>query len=379
MHIGIDYTAAVRQGAGIGRYTRGLANALLELDHENEYVLMVAGRGAAPPGPEQFPRNVRLRNLPLTDRHLAILWHRLRVPLPVEALVGRVDLFHSPDFTLPPAWCARTLVTVHDLSFLRYPQGADRGLRAYLTAAVPRSVRRADHVLADSQNTREDLIGLLGVPADKITVVYPGVEARFRPLDDPATLSAVRERYRLPERFILHVGTLEPRKNLERLVEAYALLPQRGISTHEVGLVLAGGRGWLYEGVFKVVERLGLGDLVVFTGFVRDEDLPALYNLADLLVFPSMYEGFGLPPLEAMACGTPVVASNTSALPEVVGEAGLLVSPTDVQALAEAMVSGLQDEGLRARLRARGLEQARRFTWAQAAQETLRVYRRVIG
>jgi len=316
--------------------------------------------------------------LPLTDRHLAILWHRLQLPLPVESFTGPVDLFHSPDFTLPPAWRARTLVTVHDLSFLRYPEGADPRLRAYLMDAVPRSVRRADHVLADSQNTRDDLVALLGVPPEKITVVYPGVEPRFRPLDDPGVLSAVRERYRLPERFILHVGTLEPRKNLVRLMEAYALLSEHGVATDEVSLVVAGGRGWLYEGIFQAVERLGLAGRVTFTGFVRDEDLPALYNLADLFVFPSVYEGFGLPPLEAMACGTPVVVSNTSSLPEVVGQAGLLVSPTDVGALAEAMARALRNGELRARLRARGLEQARRFTWQKVAEETLRAYRSLV-
>jgi len=390
MRIGIDYTAAVRQRAGIGRYTRGLVNALLELDTENEYVLLVASRGVARPRPspeaqaEVYPGgegrrpNVHWRCLPLTDRHLAILWHRLQLPLPVESFTGPVDLFHSPDFTLPPAWRARTLVTVHDLSFLRYPEGADPRLRAYLMDAVPRSVRRADHVLADSQNTRDDLVALLGVPPEKITVVYPGVEPRFRPLDDPGVLSAVRERYRLPERFILHVGTLEPRKNLVRLMEAYALLSEHGVATDEVSLVVAGGRGWLYEGIFQAVERLGLAGRVTFTGFVRDEDLPALYNLADLFVFPSVYEGFGLPPLEAMACGTPVVVSNTSSLPEVVGQAGLLVSPTDVGALAEAMARALRNGELRARLRARGLEQARRFTWQKVAEETLRAYRSLV-
>jgi glycosyltransferase involved in cell wall biosynthesis len=232
-------------------------------------------------------------------------------------------------------------------------------------------VHRADLVLADSQSTKDDLVELLGVEADRIEVVYPGVEERFHPIENQALLEEVRRRYNLPPRFILGLGTLQPRKNFVRLIEAYSLLVTRHSSLQ---LVIAGGKGWLYEEIFATVERLGLEKKVVFPGFVADEDLPALYNLAELFVFPSLYEGFGLPPLEAMACGTPVITSDASSLPEVVGEAGLMVEATDVEGLTQAMQRVLEDSALRERMIAKGMKQAKKFTWEQAAAKLLSLY-----
>lgn len=374
----MDYTAAVRQGAGIGRYTRELVRALAELDRSRDYVLLAATGGRRPPD-ESWPPNFQMRSVPLSDRALAILWHRLRLPLWVELVTGPVDIFHSPDFVLPPVRRARTMLTVHDLSFIRYPECTDAGLRAYLNQVVPRSVQRADLVLADSHSTKDDLVELLGVEPKKIEVVYPGVEERFCPIEDRALLEEVRKRYNLPPRFILGLGTLQPRKNFTRLIEAFADLrsfdvAQDRFAICDLHLVIAGGKGWLYEKIFAAVEQLGLEERVTFPGFVADEDLPALYNLADLFVFPSLYEGFGLPPLEAMACGTPVITSHASSLPEVVGEAGLMVEATDVEALAQAMQRVLEDNALREGMMARGWEQAKKFTWEAAASKLLNLY-----
>jgi glycosyltransferase involved in cell wall biosynthesis len=205
------------------------------------------------------------------------------------------------------------------------------------------------------------------------------VNPRFRPAG-PEALAAVRQKYDLPERFILYVGTIEPRKNLTALLEAYAALMERlsvcdlRPALSDVRLVIVGKKGWLYEGFFRRLHELGLEDRVLFTGYVPDEDLPAIYSAADLFVFPSLYEGFGLPVLEAMACGTPVIASNASSLPEVAGEAGIMIAPHDVRGLAEAMERLLMDKQLRAELRARGLERAKQFTWERAAAMTLEVY-----
>ncbi len=386
LRIGIDYTAAVRQGAGIGRYTRELVKSLAELDRSHDYVLFAAAGGQRP-ADTGWPPNFQIRSVPLSDRALAILWHRLQLPLWVELAIGPVDIFHSPDFVLPPVRraCpehsrkAKTLVTVHDLSFIRYPQCADANLRAYLNQVVPRSVHRADLVLADSQSTKDDLVGLLGVGPARIEVVYPGVEERFHPIEDQALLEKVRRQYDLPPRFILGLGTLQPRKNFTRLIEAFADLRSFDIAQDrfaicDLRLVIAGGKGWLYEDIFATVERLGLEEKVIFPGFVADEHLPALYNLADLFVFPSLYEGFGLPPLEALACGTPVITSDASSLPEVVGEAGLMVEATDVEALTRAMKRVLKDDTLRERMIAKGWEQARKFTWETAAAKLLNLY-----
>jgi glycosyltransferase involved in cell wall biosynthesis len=374
MRIGIDYTAAVRQIAGIGRYTRGLVNALAKIDRINEYVLFTAGGKSS----EEWPANFKCRSVPLSDRIFAIVWHRLRLPIWVEAFIGRVDVFHSPDFLIPPVRKAKTIVTVHDLSFIRLPECADANLRIYLEKAVPRSVERADLVLADSENTKDDLVELLGVPRSKVKVIYPGVDERFRPLKDELALNDVRKRYELPSRFILSLGTLEPRKNLTRLIEAFSLLSLLSpfpFPFSPLSLVIAGGKGWLYEDIFRKVEELGLGERVVFTGFVSDADLPVIYNLAELFVFPSLYEGFGLPVLEAMACGTPVVTSNSSSLPEVVGEAGLMVDPMDVEGLAEAMWRALSDHPLRERMIRSGMRRARGFTWEKSAEELLSLYK----
>ncbi len=376
MRIGIDYTAAAHQGAGIGRYTRALVKALTRLDRGNEYRLFVAGRGG-PHGQMQWPSNVRLRIVPLSQRNLTRIWHRLRLPLPVEAFIGSLDLFYSPDFVLPPVLRARTLLTVHDLSFVRYPQTADPRLYRYLNVAVPRSVGRADHVLADSENTARDLAELWDVPVDKVSVLYSGVEPRFRPVTDTAELARVRDRYDLPQNFIFTVGTLQPRKNYERLIRAFSRLSATP-EGHSQRLVVAGGKGWLYESIFDSVRELGLDNRVLFPGFVHDEDLPALYTLADLFVFPSLYEGFGLPVLEAMACGTPVICSEASSLPEVAGDAALSVDPLDVEGWSQAMGQALNDEELRRRLVARGLAQARRFTWERAAGELLRLCRSLV-
>lgn len=373
MRIGIDYTAGISQGAGIGRYTRGFVRSLAKLDSRNEYVLFHAapGRKIISSAIIDAP-NFRRCGIRLSERALAILWHRLKVPLPINVFTGHVDLFHAPDYTLPPVRRAASIVTVHDLSFLLYPECAEQGLRAYLERAVLSSVSRADFVVVDSQSTRNDLVCLLDVAPTKVEVVYPGVDERFRPLDGDPTLAEVKARWQLDRPFILNVGTLEPRKNQARLIQAYALLKERTSLTHQ--LVIAGGRGWLYEDIFRRVNELGLKQDIRFLGYTTEEDLPALYNLADLFVFPSLYEGFGLPPLEAMACGTPVVSSNSSSLPEVVGDAAIQVRPVDADALATTLEQVLGNDSLRQELRAKGLERAKLFTWEAAARRLLSIY-----
>jgi len=376
MRIGVDYTPAVRQGAGIGRYTRGLIGALAGLDRENSYSLFVAARGVDAGSVPKAP-NWRACLAPLTDRETSLLWQRLRLPVPMELFLGPMDLFHSPDFVLPPVLRARTVLTVHDLSFLRVPQYAHPVLRAYLERVVPRSVRRADLILADSENTQRDVVELLGVPEGRVRVIYPGVEARFRPIANETALAAVRARYGLERPFILGLGTLEPRKNWSGLIEAYGRLLERRRVPHD--LVIVGGKGWLYEPIFQKVDELGLGERVRFVGRASDEDLPAIYSLAACLAYPSFYEGFGIPVIEAMACGTPVVTTPVSSLPEAGGGAALYVEPGDADALAEALEQAIGNEALRARLRTAGLAQAQRFTWEAAAAQLLAAYRAVVA
>ncbi len=374
--IAIHYTPALAQKAGIGRYTRGLVNALAELPAppDTRFLLFVAGRHTSP---RTWPAHFTWRAVPIAERTLIRIWHRLRVPFPAEWLTGSIDLYHSPDYVLPPLRRAAGVVTIHDLSFLRVPECADPGLRAFLIAEVPRAIARAQHVLADSESTRRDLIELLNVPPEKISVVPAGISPSFRRVEDEAKRNAVRIRYGLPQHFILSLGRLEPRKNFVRLIQAYAQLRRRHAPPHH--LVIVGARGWLYEDILREPERQGVSGWVHFPGFVPDEDLPTLYSLADAFAFPSLYEGFGIPPLEALACGTPTVVGDNSSLPEVVGDAALRIPAEDVAALAEALDRLLHDEEWRAYARAAGPAQAQQFTWEAAAQKLLAAYHRTLG
>lgn len=372
--VAIDYTAAVRQGGGIGRYTRGLVHALAARPTSDEYVLLVAGPGS---DPELNVSAFQIRNLPIDERCASIVWHRSGLPFPkVEWFTGPIDIFHSPNFVLPPVSRASTVLTIHDLSFIRVPQCAEPSLRRYLSRVVPRAAAKADRILADSHSTRNDVVELLQVSPDKVDVVPAGVEDRFRPVSDQSAIEGVRSDYRLGDGpFILSLGTLEPRKNFAGLMEAYALLKHSTRLPHR--LVIAGGKGWLCEGTFEAVARLRLEEDVTFTGFVADEDLPALYSLADIFAFPTLYEGFGLPVLEAMACGTPVVTADNSCMPELVGDAALLIDANDTQGLADSMEQLLSDRELRDSLVDRGRVRARRYTWSRAAEKLLDVYNRL--
>jgi glycosyltransferase involved in cell wall biosynthesis len=374
MRIAIDYTAAARQGAGIGRYARELVSAIVasHKEEEHELLLMAASAGLGERWEREqerlrnlapYPEQLTLRSLPVTDDWMARIWQRARVPLPAEIILGDVDAFYSPDFVLPPLRKrTHALLTVHDLSFLRFPETFTPALRRYLERAVPRSIARADRILADSNATRDDLIQLLDVPPERIVTLYSGVSRRFSPQSEPEERHALQERYGIGERpYILSVGTIQPRKNYARLIEACAPLAEE----QQIELVLVGQPAWLAEPILAAAAERSC---VKLPGFVDDADLPALYRQAEILAFPSLYEGFGLPALEAMACGTPVVASSTSSLPEVVGDAGLLVAPTDVPAWTAALRRLLDDESLRARLRAEGQAQATRFTWESAAE-----------
>lgn len=376
--VGLDYTPARDQGGGIGRYVRELVAALAHIDGETFYRLFVAGVSSpadlsAPPG-----TNFSWRATRLSSRWLARLWHRARLPLPVETWTGPLDLFHATDFVLPPVRRAtRTLLTVHDLSFVRAPESASPRLKAYLDAVVPRSVRRADHVLADSQATKDDLMALYGTPAAKITVLLSGVDTRFRPVIDGDTRKAVRERYGLGDwPFLFTIGTVQPRKNYTRLCEALVRLREPFPDLH---LVIAGGRGWLEGPIYRAVDRLGLRERVHFIGFAADADLPALYSMAEAVPYVSLYEGFGIPVLEAMACGAPVIASNRSSIPEVAGDAALLVDPLDVEAIADALRRVLESPTLRASLVEEGRAQAARFTWENAARTLVDTYRTLLA
>jgi glycosyltransferase involved in cell wall biosynthesis len=376
MRIAIDYTSAIAQNAGIGRYTRELVTALAQVDAADRFTLFSSEPAAAG---RAFPHapNMRPRMFGVGNRRMTIVWQRLRVPLPAELLLGRADVVHGPDFVLPPVLRARRVVTIHDLAFITHPECAVPSLVRYLKTAVPRSVRAADRVIAVSQRTADDLMQHFGTPREKISVIHLGISPGFTPQRDPEAVARVRARYGLAQRSVLAVGTIEPRKNYERLIAAFAEASR--VPGGPRMLVIAGRKGWLFEGTFAAVDRYHVADAVRFLDFVPDEDLLPLYQSAEMLAMPSIYEGFGIPAVEAMAAGIPVVTSTGGSLPEIVGDAALTVAPDDVGALAAAILRLLTDAELRASLVQRGLRRAARFTWQAAAQAHVQVYHEVGG
>ena len=315
-----------------------------------------------------------LNGLPMDRPAVRIAWEQ--VALPVELLRSRTDLLHALGFVSPFAWRGPTIVTTYDLSFMRFPHLFNRGNRFYLRTFCPPSLRRADRVITISEHARRDVIELCGVRPERVTAILLAADERFKPAS-PEAVAAFRERHNLPDRFVLYLGTLEPRKNVELLVRAYASLRQQGSVDHV--LVLAGARGWQYDPIFELVRELGLETFVRFAGFVQDDEQALWYSSATVFAFPSLYEGFGLPLLEAMACGTPVVASRASSLPEVVGDAGLLVDPSSSDELSAALLCVLEDTAERAALASAGLARAQTFSWRRTAAETIQVYRDVLG
>ena len=369
----IDLSAAAHERAGLGRYAAALAEAMLAQG---------APLAAFVNDPHESSLLPPLSDLRTFTARLPRKRWRLRAAVSyfggpgLDRTFPGVSLFHATEHLLPKLTQARSVFTLHDVAYLLFPEYHLPRNRIYLRTMMPRFLRRADRIIAVSENTRRDALRFYPLDPAKVEVIPEGVEVRFRPDVDGGVVSHVRHRYRLPERFILTVGTIEPRKNLRTLVEAYAGL--RAMHP-EVGLVIAGGRGWLFEPLFEQVRALGLEDQVIFTGHVPDDDIPALLNAAEVFAFPSEFEGFGLPPLEAMACGVPVVSSNAASLPEVVGDAGLLLPPRDVRGWVTTLDRVLDDGQLRSDLSARGVSRARLFSWDTAARRTLEVYRSVMS
>ena len=364
-HIGIDARLTYYRQEGISVYIQRLIKALALLD-SGDYYTVFHSRKDRHTITEHFQR--------------ASLWtpchNRLeRLALSVELARFRLDLLHSPDFIPPRYGARRYVITVHDLNFLHYPQFLTPESRRYYNDQIEAAVRQADHILADSEATKTDLIQMLGVPAAKITVHMLGVDESFRPLS-PAELITANENLELPDGYILFLGTFEPRKNIIGLLEAYHQLIQTFPEAPPI--VLAGRRGWLFEETMARIETMQLQKRIIWRENVPQALLPALYNKASVLVSPSFYEGFGFPALEAMAGGTIPIVSNRSSLPEVVGPVGHQVDPDDPVTLAQALHHALTDISWRDTMRTAGLQRAATFTWENTAKVALAVYHSII-
>lgn len=376
MRIAFDYTSALQQRAGVGRFTRSLGSALIrQLADDEQLILWNARTGRSRlRRPAMIAGNQRVirQQLPIPERWLTIAWQRLRLPVPVEQFVGEADLVHAPDFVAPPSR-APVIVTIHDLSYLITPDFAYPNLRRYLSQAVPRTLARASQIVAVSQTTAKDLSEHYGIDLSRIAVIPNGVDPVFRPAEPEEACQRI-ERLGIHQPYFLMVGTVEPRKNHEAVLAAFEQIH----ATHPgIALVIAGSPGWLSEPITDRITSVSQRLPVHHLHHVDDDSLPALYAGCVALVYPSWYEGFGLPVVEAMACGAAVITSDRGATAEVAGASALLVPPDDTPTIAWAMSRIHDDPDFRAGLVHGGLERSKCFSWDAAAREYRRLYREV--
>lgn len=371
MHIGIDAHAIGARQGGNETYIRNLIRALAELDATNRYTIYLANKQAADEWRDGWAKGfpnfaVRLL-LPPTPLVRVPVW------LAFELRQRPVDVLHV-QYTAPPFCQAPVVAMIHDLAFEHLPETFTRRGAMQLKLTVRRTARQAARVATVSEFSRQDILRTYRLAPEKVVVTYNGIEPHFTPAPRTADeADKLRQQFNIERDYLLAVGSLQPRKNLVRLIRAYAQL-RRDHENFQPQLVIVGRKLWLADAIFTEVKQQRWAKDVILTGYVGDEDLAALYRHAAAFVYPSLFEGFGLPPLEAMACGTPVVTSNTSSLPEVVGAAALLIDPYDEQALAAALLRILNDQSLRARLREQGITQAQKFSWRAAAEQTLQLY-----
>ncbi len=397
MHIGINaqllsFSQNYRNG-GISRYIRSLLTELAKRPGQHEYTIFVNGRevverlqeftgknSAALSGEEDGHERHRVQThityipvpWPESKPISRVAWEQLKLPSLVRE--KRIDVLHSPANVLPemlPRSCAG-VVTLHDLAFLRYPHVLTRSKRVYHRTFTMRSLQHATMIIANSNSTKQDAIELAGIPASRLQTVYPCIDERFSSVVYKGDIQAFRHAHGLTQGYLLYLGTLEPRKNIATLIEAYAQL--RAIYGREEKLVLAGGKGWLYDSIFEKIQKLGLESEVIFPGFVSDSDQLLWYHSASAFVYPSLYEGFGIPVAEALACGIPVVTSNVSSLPEAGATIALTIDPRDKEAMARALYKALTDESVRERCRKLAASVAQQFSARTMVEQTIAVY-----
>lgn len=389
MKIAIDALPFMTPKTGVGYYTYNLISEFLKIAPQNHYYLcdVLIGR--------IIYNMYRIEDISSFNYFSDYFSNISKLPFPLNGLIwfllsqyakaaGKTtkikvedaDIFFGTNFRGVFKKTLRNVITIHDMAHEYYPEAMSKRIYIYLKR-LQQSAEKADLIIADSENTKKDILKFLGVSEKKVKVIYPGVDTIFRPINDTDVLDSVKKKYNLYERFILYLGAIQPRKNITTLIRAYNMLCKEHNFKHR--LVIAGGVGWKNKDIRYLVEELGLQDKIIFTRYVPENDLPVIYNLADVFVFPSLYEGFGLPVLEAMACGTPVVTSNVSSLPEVAGDAVLLINPHSVEELADSIKRIISDEDLRKRNIAKGLEQAKLFTWEKCARETLEAFSQVLS
>lgn len=354
MKIAIDIQTTLGQKSGFGYYVKNLVENLEKNDSKNEYCLVTPKMEHDLSTPQRF------------------MWDQFNFPKRAKKV--KVDILHQPCFSAPIFYRGKVVVTCHDIISVLFPKNLQFWSRMFYSKWMPFSYRRADMIIASSECTKKDIIEHLKISPEKIKVIHLATSDSFKPIKDQKIIEGIKKKYKTGENYFIHVGTLEPRKNLSFLVKAFNMATKQGIKEN---LVIVGKKGWYYEDLFRQVEKLKLEKRVVFTGYAEEKDIPILYNGATALTFPSIYEGFGFPPLEAMNCGTPVISSNTSSIPEVVGNAGILIPPKNEKIWAEKMLLLSQSKELSKELSQKGLIQSKKFSWEKTAKKTMNVYEEV--
>lgn len=368
MRIGIDFHSAEREGSGNCTYIRNLVEALLKIDHDNIYFLYVTN--ISYPYYEQFKR---IKNV-----HLCLIKPNnpfIRIPLlGLKTLIDKIDVLHV-QYIAPPFHRGKLVVTIHDISYLHFPECFRKFEQFYLKILIPINIKKADKILTVSEYSRKDIIRNYNVPSNKIRVTHDAVKPIFKPLKNLKKGNEILKHYKISDKFILFVGRIDARKNIPVLIKSFISLKQTEKIPHK--LVIAGKEDFLPKQTLWDIELLQHRKEIIFTGYLQEDYLPLFFNLAEVFVYPSLYEGFGLPCLEAMACGCPVISSNNSSIPEVVGDAGLLVNPCDANEIASAIYRVILDDKLKLKMQTKGFKQARKFDWEITAVKTLEVYKKI--
>jgi len=384
MKIAINVTPLnVPKRTGIQNYFFNLCKYLPLVDKKNEYIFyahsyrhykslkFTIGEFAL----NNFKNTlVKISRIPAPI--LSLMWERANI-LSAEYLIGPVDIFHTSEKLNPPLKNAKLIMTIFDITPIKFEAyHKECTIKSYANN-LPKVLRKVDMVIAISQCTKNDILEYFGniISEDRIRVVPLAADEQYRQINDENLINEIKTTYKIYKPYILFVGTLEPRKNITNLIRAYNILPASLKRNYH--LVICGKKGWYYDEIFETIKELKLEDKVIFTGYVPDDTIPLLMNGAEVFVYPSFYEGFGLPPLEAMSCGTPVISSNISSIPEVVGDAGILINPKDIEELSDAITRTLNNGDLKRQLISRGLQQAKKFSWEKTAKETLEVYNMV--
>lgn len=369
MRIGIDASTVGTQG-GPRTYVLNLIESLLKIDRENEYVIFYNSEKHL----GLFPQ-AREIAVPFANPVTRLLREHILMPLFYKK--EGLDIIHNPKSAISVFKPCKTVVTIFDLIPVTHPETEKWMARIYWSVQIPVAARHADFIITSSEFAKKEIISRYGTSEDRIKVIPIAYNSHCRPIKPSSEMDQIKDKYNMPEKYILYVGTIQPRKNIGTLIKSYSSLVKKGLTDHK--LVITGRKGWLYGPLFELIKEEGMEENIVFTGFVPDEELPYIYNGADLFIYLSLFEGFGIPPLEAMACGVPVICSNTTSLPEVAGDAGTLVDPMDQEGVENEILKVLTTPSLQNDMKKKGLIQAEKFSWERTARETLQVYKDVVS